>query len=271
MVRTSRTSHNANPTASPVGTTEVATRASARIASLQSSPGIQMGSPAKSPGSKVTTGKRTPEKKTNKSGKAHTASDSPAHTKKDRKVVATSDKTVSQQETIDNSATTTEEESEYGSDGKKNDNDNDNSVVTTPVKKGNKRMHHGQSENKKGHKKSKPTTDDSDESYKDEEQKDVSRVLSEDDADSDGNTPVWTPVMAARRENRRTFEEFYPFLSDRSNSPEKGKAFDSSRKILAHTYNDFKAYMLGIKVDKQPPAIVHLAALSQIEIPVDGT
>jgi hypothetical protein len=78
--------------------------------------------------------------------------------------------------------------------------------------------------------------------------------------------------MPAKRDMRHSFEDFYLVVTDKPDSTVRGNPGDSSKKILADSsYNEFKTYMVDIQRGKQRPNIKHHAALSAIEVPVDGT
>jgi hypothetical protein len=83
-----------------------------------------------------------------------------------------------------------------------------------------------------------------------------------------GDTAPRTP--SPYPETGSSFEDFYPFVTDRKGSPEKSKQDDSSRRAFVDTYSNFQEYMVGIKSNERP-AVAHRKASSIIDIERDGT
>ncbi len=67
-----------------------------------------------------------------------------------------------------------------------------------------------------------------------------------------------------------SFEELFPFVTDKAVSKTGTKASKATRKVFHDTHADFKEYMLGTKQNKMP-LIEHKRANARIIIGRDGT
>ena len=92
----------------------------------------------------------------------------------------------------------------------------------------------------------------------------------DEDSSVEEITKVQVELPPPSINDNASFEDLFPFVTDKSQVSSPNKGNPASKEVFLETYKDFKAYLLGTKQNKMP-SIQHKKSIGQIYIARDGT